>query len=601
MTIDTSVFSRVKLHHLCQGVEQGAVRALLESIARARGCGGDAEVAEFLDPNPKLVNPIVGLRDLQKGVERIVRALRAGENVTVFGDYDCDGVTSVAQFVTFFRAAGCKSYRVYIPDRFLEDYGLTIPAVEKCMQEQKPSLIIAVDCGSSSIDALTALKAQGVDVIVIDHHQVHCDCEIHPAFAHLNPKGDPGLSASADLQDGAKMSAAGLCYFVVEVLAATIDLKWDNRANLILAGLGTYVDVMPLIGTNRALVKHSLRLCNEPAIALVPGVQALLTAAGWGDKEVTDYTFGFILGPHLNASGRMEHAKASLQLLCAQRPDTAVQRTEPLITANQERRALQETIAKEALVQAEKILAASPDAKVLVLYSPNWHSGIVGIVAGKIKEKFGRPVIVMARLESGYWKGSGRSIPAIDIGQFVSRAVKESVITAGGGHAMACGVKMTDDQLPCFVEWVRKESSSLEADLRPTIEVVGTVDLLSSDEWDMLLEAAAPFGQGNPRPAILIESPCMIWGGEPAKRRDQTVFGIKAGLQTKRHKRLEVLWGDIEVARKVFNPLAKFNLISEFSKSEGNDGRIYYNWRVVHGESIEVNSASKTTSDSSSQ
>lgn len=559
---------------------------MLTALARARGCKSADEVGAFLDPLPPLVNPLLELSDIDKALRRIEQALKEGEAITIFGDYDCDGVTSVAQWINLFRAAGHTNYRVYIPDRFIEDYGLTPAAVEKCLSSQKPRLIIAVDCGSTSIEALELLKSKGVDVIVIDHHQVHSD-ELHPSFAHLNPKGDPRLSTSTALQDAALMSAAGLVFFVADRLAELAGIaKWDRVANLLLAGLGTYVDVMPLLGTNRALVKHSLAIANTPAIHRVIGLSSLLEANGWRGKKVTEYTYGFVLGPSINATGRLAHAKTSLSLLCALRPETARARAKDLVVSNNERKKIQDGICKEAFAQAEQILAAVPETKILVLYGKDWHTGIVGIVAGKIRERFGRPAIVMARLENGFWKGSGRSIPDVDIGGFVKRAVDAGIITAGGGHAMACGVKLLDGQVADFVSWVGDQGALLQTDLVAVHEVVGDADWLTTDQWVDFFNRGAPFGQGNPRPALFIRNAQSIWGPEAARKSDGTVWALRAGIRTPAHPAMTVTWTDLHKARLVLAPDQRIELACTFARNQGADGRLFDNWNVIYGELI---------------
>ncbi len=560
------------------------VTELLHALAKARGCASPDEIAEFLGALPRIDNPLLEMRDFNKAIDRIAAAIGRGENITIFGDYDCDGVTSCAQWINLLRAANHSAFRVYIPDRFIEDYGLTPAAVERCVELQSPKLIIAVDCGSTAIEALTCLRNKGIDVIVIDHHQVHHDGE-HPSYAHLNPKGDPGLSVSRHLQDAANMSAAGLVFFVCDALAAHTKISWDREANLLLAGLGTLVDVMPLVGTNRALVKHSLALANSPVLDRVPGIKALLIANGWGRQRITEYTYGFVIGPCINATGRLAHAKTSLNLVCS-RGQKATQYALELVQSNKDRKAIQETIVEEAIVQARQILAAAPETKVLVLYSKDWHTGIVGIVAGKVREQTGVPAIALARLENGFWKGSGRSVKTLDIGSFVKRAVDAGVLTSGGGHTVACGVKLTDSQISPFVRWVREESSKLTSDLRPTIEIVGDADWLTTDQWVEFFNRAAPFGNGNLRPSLEVLRPYLKWGPQPAERRDGTVWALKAGFQTPTHRQIDATWTDLEQARCYFAPDQAIKLVAEFERTEKND-RQFDNWRVVHAEFIE--------------
>ena len=569
---------------LCPAVPDGdRVTALLGLLARARGCRTEAEAAAFLDPAPPIANPLPALRDTRKAVDRLAWAIRGGEKITIFSDYDCDGVTSAAQCVNLLRAAGYTNYRVYIPDRFIEDYGLTAEAVERCLNEQHPSLIVATDCGSAAAGVLETLKTRGIDVIVLDHHQIKMGAA-HPAYAHLNPKCDPGYAADATVQDAARMSAAGLAYFFCQLVAEQLCLPWDPEANLLLAGLGTYVDVMPLVGLNRALVKHSLRLANSDVVNRLPGITALLQAAGWSNRAVTDYTYGFILGPCLNATGRMAHARASLQLLCSRDPAAARERARQLTAANQERKQVQEGICREAFEQAEKRLAADPETRLLAVCNPDWHSGIVGIVAGRLRERFNRPAIVLGRLENGIWKGSGRSVDSIDLGAIALEAVQAGVISGGGGHGMACGVKLADAQLDGFLAWLARRATKISADLTPVFEVIGDADWLTADQWCEFFTRGAPFGQGNPRPLVLLEAADLAWGPEPATKQGGAIWALKAGYVTSTHRELTVVWPDLDRARRVLAPEQKVRLVLDFSRSNGSNGHRYDNWYVQHGE-----------------
>lgn len=562
-----------------------SVDALLDSLARARGCSTDEEVQRFLNGSEDLHNPLDRLTAIERAVDRVLLAIRNGENITIFGDYDCDGVTSSAQCINLLRAARHSKYRVYIPDRFIEDYGLTMDAVTSCIDSQNPKLIIAVDCGSTSFDALRFLRERGIDVIVLDHHQVE-DCDEHPAFAHLNPKGDPRLASDPVLQDAVRMSAAGLAFFFCWKVAERGGFPWDLDANLILAGFGTYADVMPMVGINRELVRRALMHANSHTINRVPGLVELLKANNY-TKAITEHTFGFILGPCFNAAGRLTHAKASLSLACAITNEKAKELAVELLAQNNERKRIQESILAEATAQASAIMSAAPETKVLILYGRDWHTGVIGIVAGRIRERFHRPTIVLARLDTGFWKGSGRSIPTIDIGSFVRDAVREKVITGGGGHSNACGVKMTDEELPEFIGWVKENAGRLSNDLVPRLEVVGNVDLLSADEWETFYRLGAPFGQGNPRPFVLAEAPILKWGPEPAFKADrETVWGVKASFTTTVHKNLNVVHTVPTEGMTLIAPQTPLRLVLDFSRSEGKDGRVWDNWKIVHGEII---------------
>ena len=344
-------------------------RAILDAYARLRGAKTAEEIEAFLSPSPSLINPLVGMPGLSHAVHRISQAIEKGETITIFGDYDCDGVTSTVLVRDVLLAANHPSSSLwcYIPDRKVEDYGLSLKAAKTCVERQHPTLIIAVDCGSNSFETIAWLREQGIDVIVIDHHSVLAPPEgNHPAFAHLNPKAEFGKNP-AITADATTLSAAGLCFFFAETVASVLEVSsWERDRALILGGLGSLVDVMPLVGTNRSLVKYSLALANNPAVLQsIPGLAALGMASKL--KAFSAYAFGFVIGPCLNASGRLDHARTAVQLLSTRRIEKAKPLAEQLVETNNERKQVQERILDEATAQAAQFLEAWPETKVLFL------------------------------------------------------------------------------------------------------------------------------------------------------------------------------------------------------------------------------------------
>lgn len=557
-------------------------RALLHAYAQLRGAKTEGEIEAFLSPSPALTNPLVAMSGLSRAIHRVSQAIEKGETITVFGDYDCDGVTSSVLVRDVLLAAGhpTGSLWCYIPDRMIEGYGLSLKAASACIERQHPTLIIAVDCGSNSFETIAWLKGQGIDVIVIDHHSVLPSPEgKHPAYAHLNPKAEFGLNPALT-QDATTLSAAGLCYFFAESIASVLEVPtWERDRALILGGLGSLVDVMPLVGTNRALVKYALALANNPdVLRSIPGLAALGMASKL--KAFSTYAFGFVVGPCLNASGRLEHARTAVQLLSTRRIEKAKPLAEQLVATNNERKQIQERILDEATAQAAQFMEAWPETKVLFLAQEDWHPGIVGIVAGRIREQFRRPAIVAARMEDGFWKGSARSIPGFDLGALVTKAVAAGILAGGGGHAAAAGVKFTAEQHPKIHEWLLRETRDIEIETVTTYPILGDADGLPVDESAEVLEALSPFGMGNPTPYFTLENAVLCWGPKELTRRsDSSVWALKAGFRT-RIGTLFVTWANEEQARAVWREGANYRMVLRFSRSNNAQG-VFDEWTVL--------------------
>jgi len=563
--------------------EEGSVSAALRGYATARGCRTDEEVVAFLKEEPELGNPLARLPDWDRAVNRVLAAVAAGETITLFGDYDVDGVTSVSIMVDLLRCYGHQALRVYLPDRMTEDYGLTAQAVEACVREQSPKLMIVLDCGSNSHACLDALRQQGIDTIVLDHHQVlPAPAGGHPAFAHLNPKGFTDHAPQA----ARELSAAGLAFFFADGVAnATKQAeKWRRDRAVIISGLGTLCDVMPLTSTNRALVKNSLaRINNRHLLTQIPGLLALAEVAGV--KRFDAYDYGFKLGPRLNASGRLAHAKESLRLLCIADPLKSYSIAESLDATNKTRRALQDEVLEKAVLACEKHLACSPATKVLFVHDESWHPGIIGIVAGKLRERFQLPTIVAGKNTEGYWKGSGRSVPGVDLGRIVTTAVQAGVLIGGGGHALAAGVKMKEGQPEQFTAWLAENTSSLQFDTTPVYETLGRIENLpTNDQVVAMLGQLAPFGAANPEPHFVAEAAIIESVEELHRRADGTTWALKARV-TIAEKHFVLIWADVARAAAVLKPGARVTAIVQFARDVKN-GTVYDQWKVVDAAAL---------------
>ena len=562
-------------------------RDLLEAVCRARGCQTSNEIEEFLHTLPPLFNPIGQLPDYAKAEERLLRALKQKERIVIFGDYDCDGITALVQMVDLLKTANHEALLYwFIPDRMEDDYGLTQGAVEKCLAAFQPQLLITVDCGSSSQSAIEFLKEQKVDSIVIDHHSIESGLESHPAYAHLNPKSCPSLDHKASHL--VELSAAGLVFLFCEQFVQNTKIKnWNKERSLILAGFGTVVDVMPLRHINRALAKHSLHYANQSELLnKIPGLVALKQIAA--TTQITVQTYAFQWGPRLNATGRLEEATCSVELLLANNLSTALTFAKKCDVFNQERKALQKKIEESAFRQAEEFLSQNPNTPVLVLADKTWHPGVVGIVASRVKERWMRPAILCGWNESaGYWKGSGRSLEPYDLGAEIKQAVQQRLLLKGGGHRAAAGLTLTFEQLESFRKWLCLHCSNRLEDFQLAHEILAEVEgkltpnaTELAKKWHTLLTRLEPFGMGNPMPHLLLSSAELRWGPEPKTTRETgKIWAYRAGFSWSGEGLLFVDWPETERASSEWKKGECYHLVVQVSTYQGTQ-KMVYGWKV---------------------
>ena len=446
-------------------------------------------------PDPSIFN------DMDSAADRLAQAVLTGEQVTIFGDYDVDGATSAALLIRLLRMLGHEA-RAYIPDRLLEGYGPSGEALVRLGTEGS-SLIVTVDCGAMAFDALAAAHDAGIDVIVVDHHK--CAGELPHAFALVNPnRQDEADEAAAH----GHLAAVGVAFVLAVALVRTLRRRgfFESRpepdlfALLDLVALGTVADVAAIRGLNRAFVAQGLRVMAHRGNV---GMAALIDASRL-TRPPSCSDCGFALGPRINAGGRVGEASLGVRLLTTEDPDEARAIAAQLSTLNEERRAI------EAAVQeaAERLIDAQHNRAVLTLAGHGWHPGVIGIVAGRIKEKTGKPALVVALdRESGQGKGSGRSISGVDLGAAIIGAKDNGLLVAGGGHAMAAGLTVEERRLDELAEW-------LDAQLAPAVarasgERAVTLDLALAPggltpQLVETLEAAGPFGVGWPAPRVAV-------------------------------------------------------------------------------------------------
>lgn len=478
---------------------------VLEDILAARGLTGRARDA-FLNPSYDAKHDPFLLPDMGKAVERLVQAHEKQERITIYGDYDIDGLTATTILLDAFESFGFEHVEAFIPNRFVEGYGLTVEAVEK-IAATGAQLIITVDCGSLSEKEIMRANELGVDVIVTDHHNVAPTQP--PAIAVINPKrllqDYPDAYENFLLKEPSKelypfldLAGCGVAFKLVQALQTRLDGLPDGQEKwlLDLVALGTVCDVVTLIDENRANVFWGLKVLAQTRR---PGLKALMLVSKVESSQVNARSLGFALGPRMNAAGRLETAQYALDMLRAKNPEEALEKAELLDTMNQARRAEQDKIFKEAIVQAEKFI----DNPVLVVSAPNWNHGIIGIVAAKLLEKYKKPTFVLEEIGDEA-KGSARSYGDFSAADAIRAS--DDIITKGGGHKLAAGVTLPTKNIQAFRERVNSYYSDMklrhQADL-----LLPRADTVASFEYvtEQLVESLAllePFGNGNPQPVL---------------------------------------------------------------------------------------------------
>ncbi|NRP73650.1 Single-stranded-DNA-specific exonuclease RecJ [Ensifer psoraleae] len=475
------------------------VHGYSEMIARVLAGRGVAldDAAAFLDPTLRSLMPDPDtLTDCRKAAERLALAVRRREKVVIFGDYDVDGAASCALMVRFLRHFGIEA-DIYIPDRIFEGYGPNPQAIEQLL-DNGAGLIVTVDCGSTSHESLAVAAGRSVDVVVIDHHQV--GSSLPPCHALVNPNREDDLSGQGHL------CAAGVVYLVLvntlRVLrgqGAPRAASFDLLSLLDLVALATVCDVVPLKGLNRAYVVKGLIAARHMGN---PGLAALLRKAAIGGP-VTPYHLGFLIGPRINAGGRIGDAALGSRLLTLDDAAAAESIAGRLDELNRERQAMEAAMLAEAEAEVLAEYGTGEAASVIITARENWHPGIVGLIAARIKEKFRRPAFAIAFDPSGRGTGSGRSINGFDMGRLVRAAVESGLLFKGGGHAMAAGLTVERANLGRLRQFFEERAETVVRDLvsAETLKVDGALGASGATiELVDLLEQAGPYGSGHPQP-----------------------------------------------------------------------------------------------------
>lgn len=441
-------------------------------------------------------------RDMDAAAERLAQAVLTGETVTIYGDYDVDGATSAALLILLLRRLGHDA-RYYIPDRLLEGYGPSGEALVRIAGEGS-SLIVTVDCGAMAHEALEMANAAGVDVIVVDHHK--CAPELPRATALVNPNRlDEGSVAA----DHGHLAAVGVAFLLAVATVRALRLRGffetrrepDLFALLDLVALGTVADVASLHGLNRALVAQGLKVMARRENI---GMAALIDASRLS-RAPTCTDLGFALGPRINAGGRVGESTLGVRLLTTTDIDEAREIAAQLSRLNDERRAIEQAVQEAAEAQIER----QHNRAVLVLAGAGWHPGVIGIVAGRIKEKTGKPTLVIAldADEAGNGKGSGRSISGVDLGAAIIAAREAGLLVAGGGHAMAAGLTIAPGGIEALAEWLdsrlANDVSHASANRAMLLDLALAPGGLTPQLVETL-ESAGPYGMGWPGPRVAV-------------------------------------------------------------------------------------------------
>jgi single-stranded-DNA-specific exonuclease len=485
-----------------RGADEGVAAAIAERLAlpeivarllAQRGIGV-ADAPGFLAPRLREFLPDPAhLRDMAPAVERLVRAVRDGEKIVVFGDYDVDGATSAALLLRFFAAVGGDA-SVYVPDRLREGYGPNAPALLR-LKAEGAALVVTVDCGATAHDALAAAAEAGLDVIVVDHHV--SEPLLPRALALINPNRLDETSPHGAL------AAVGVAFLLVVALNRALrEAGWyGGRAEpdllqwLDLVALGTVCDVVPLTGINRALVAQGIKVARRGEN---PGLRAL-AAVGRVTSPIDAYHLGFVLGPRVNAGGRVGAADLGARLLATDDPALAAELATRLDGYNSERREIE----AHTLAAAIEMMEAAPQSPALVFVAAEgWHPGVIGIVAARLKERYERPACVVA-LGDGIGRGSGRSVPGVALGPAVIAARQAGLLVNGGGHAMAAGFTVAADHLDALRAFLAERLGDGRGGerLKPELAIDGALSAEGAVAGLIdHLDALAPFGAANPEP-----------------------------------------------------------------------------------------------------
>ena len=544
------------------------------------------ELGNFLNPQLKntLPNPDI-LKDMEKSVVKTVDLIKKNEKLGIFGDYDVDGASSAALLASYFSRID-RSYEIYIPNRKLEGYGPSIKGFEKLIKK-KVGVIFTVDCGTLSYGPIDYAKEEGVDVIVLDHHQ--CEVKLPEAHSIINPNR---LDDESNLK---YLCASGVTFlFLIALNKRLREINFFNNIDepdllklLDLVSLGTICDVVPLVGLNRVFVKQGLKILNKKNNL---GIKTLIDVSKI-ENTTTTYHIGFQLGPRINAGGRVGKSSHGVNLLLNSSPKETFQLALELDQFNKERQLMEKKLLEKVLIESEKTLNDS----ILVLSGFNWHEGIIGIVASRLKDKYNKPTILIS-IKDGIGKASARSIFGFDIGSLILSALNEKIIIKGGGHKMAGGFTIDESKIEMFKNFSKKKFSKIKLDLSKNKSLVLDSEILGSAvnaDFYNKIQLLSPFGPGNPEPKFVINS---------VKTLNSKIIGenhIKSNLITEEGIMIKcIAFNSINTEISAYltgNHKKSFNIAGKLSLNEwGGEKKVEF---II--DDISVNKSSKNTVPSS--
>ena len=512
----------------CENLNGGAIawNEICESECIARllfrkGFRSTDEVQNFLRPRLSSLSDPFLLPQMRAAVARILAALDSHERIVLFGDYDVDGVTSLALLAEMLRGYGATP-ELFLPLRMEEGYGLSRESVERCLEQYRPQLLIAIDCGTASASEIAELKNRGVDVIVLDHHEPKS--QLPDCVAIVNPKAD---SASPFHY----LCSVGIVFKLCHALLKTRPLpEFDLKSKLDLVALGTVADIVPLVEENRVLVQRGAIEIGRTSRV---GLRKLMQVAGVRPPILPD-DIGYRLGPRLNAAGRLSTAEKSLRLLLTNDEDEAAALAIELDQQNRARQEVEKEILAAAIVTIEKQFDAARDAAI-VAGARGWHPGVLGIVASRIARKYHRPTIVIGFDENGVGKGSGRSIDGLNLVDALTRCAA-ATLEKFGGHEMAAGLALHEENFPKFAEAFCSTARELlsEEALQRSLRLDHELPFTNIDveflRWHELLQ---PFGNGNPQPLFFARAVEPV-GAPRVSNEKHLIFRLRQGDRRRR-------------------------------------------------------------------
>ncbi|MEE2698765.1 MAG: single-stranded-DNA-specific exonuclease RecJ [Pseudomonadota bacterium] len=485
--------------------QRHGIAEIVARILCARGVGlNDVEI--FLNPllRDLMPNPSL-LQGMDNAAKRLSKAITNNEIIAIFGDYDVDGATSSALLRRFIAAVGGRS-ETYIPDRILEGYGPNTPALLK-LKEKGAKIVVTVDCGTSSHEPIEAALKEGLETIVVDHHVT--ESKLPSAVAVINP------NRMDDKSDQGQLAAVGVAFLLIVAINRVLrDEGWflkfpepDLKQWLDIVALGTICDVVPLIGLNRALVRQGLKVMGRRKN---PGLRALSDIVGLNESP-NAYHAGFVLGPRINAGGRIGSPDLGSQLLSTNDIEEAKKIAQKLDTLNKERQEIESIVLKAAILDVEQ--KGEKIGPIIIAAGENWHPGVIGIVASRLVERFNRPACVIA-LDGEQGTGSGRSVSGVDFGAAIIAAQQAGLLIKGGGHKMAGGFTVERKKIQEFQDFLGKrvKSDVIEKGIRPSLFLDGAIKPAAANlNFLEQLNQVGPFGSGNPEPRFVIPSATLSY------------------------------------------------------------------------------------------